>query len=252
VINRDVLLGVLAMTAAFVLPSSAALGGTFSISPMRLDLSDASTTAALTVRNDADVAVVVQADALLWEHADGLDKLTASRELLVSPVVFTLPPKGSQLVRVALRRSADATRELSYRLTLQEVPQPVSPDFNGLNVTLRLSLPVFVAPHEHAEPKLEWSARSDDAGELVFTAANSGSAHARILNFSVGTLDGSTVVFSQAAAAYVLPGQSRSWTSSHHDDNQTRTGSTVADAPVFQLKGLTDQGEFAAELPVQR
>lgn len=250
--NRDVLLGVLAVTAAFVLPSSVALGGTFSISPMRLDLSDASTTAALTVRNEADAAVVVQADALLWEHAGGAEKLTASRELLVSPVVFTLPPKGSQLVRVALRRSADATRELSYRLTLQEVPQPVSPDFNGLNVTLRLSLPVFVAPHEHAEPKLEWSARTNDAGELVFTAANSGGAHARILNFSVGTMDGSTVVFSQPAAVYVLPGQSRSWTSGPHDGNKTRTGSTVADAPMFQLKGLTDQGEFAAELPVQR
>jgi fimbrial chaperone protein len=196
--------------------------------------------------------VVVQADALLWDQGDGQDKLSASRELLVSPVVFTLPPKGSQLVRVALRRNADATRELSYRLTLQEVPQPVSPDFNGLNVTLRLSLPVFVAPQEHAEPKLEWSARSNAAGELVFTAANSGSAHARILNFSVGTLDGSTVLFNQSAATYVLPGQSRSWTSGHHDDSKTRTGSTVADAPMLRLKGLTDQGEFAAELPLQR
>jgi fimbrial chaperone protein len=252
VINRDVLLSVLAAAAAFVLPSGAALGGTFSISPMRLDVSDGSTTAALTVRNEDDAAVVVQAEALLWEQADGKDRLTASRDLLVSPVVFTLPPKGSQLVRVALRRGADTTRELSYRLTLQEVPQPVSPDFNGLNVTLRLSLPVFVAPHDHAEPKLEWTARRDDASALVFTAANSGTAHARVHNFSVATPDGATVIFSEPASAYVLAGQSRSWTTAQHDNNKTPTLSTVADAPVLRLKGKTDTGDFATELPVRR
>jgi fimbrial chaperone protein len=251
-ISRDVLFSIFAATATFGLPSGAALGGTFSISPLRIDLSAAATTGALTVRNEEAVAVVVQADGLLWEQADGADKLTASRDLLVSPAVFTLPPNGSQLVRVALRRGADPRQELSYRLTLQEVPQPASADFNGLKVTLRLSLPVFVAPLASAEPQLAWSAGTDGSGHPVVTASNTGTAHARILKFSVTPADGSAGVFDQTGAAYVLPGQSRSWTLDNKNQAEIPAGPTLADARLLRLKGITDKGEFAAELAVGR
>ena len=249
--NRDVLFSVVAAAAAIVLPSGAALGGTFSISPLRIELSDSAPTGALTVRNEENVAAVVQVDGKLWEQAGGEDKLTASRDLLVSPVVFTLPPKGSQLVRIALRRSADATRELGYRITLQEVPQPASPDFNGLKVALRLSLPVFVASQVHTEPKLDWSARSDGNGGYIVTAGNSGTAHARILNFSVAPVGGAARVFDQPVAAYVLPGQSRNWTFGGSGMGKADVAATPA-AAVLHLKGRTDTGEFATELAVQR
>jgi fimbrial chaperone protein len=120
--------------------------GTFSISPLRADLSSRSQTGALTLRNQEDSPVVVQAEVLLWEQPDGQDKLSPTRDVLVSPAVFTIPGNGSQLIRVALRRPSDAQRELSYRLILTEVPQQASPGFTGLNVALRLSLPIFVAP----------------------------------------------------------------------------------------------------------
>jgi fimbrial chaperone protein len=252
VIRPSALRRVFAATAAFLLSSGAALGGTFSISPVRLDLSGASTTGALTVRNEEAVAVVVQADALLWEQAGDEDKLSPTRDLLVSPAVFTLPPNGSQLVRVALRRDADTQRELSYRLALQEVPQPASPDFNGLKVALRLTLPVFVRPQAAAAPQLAWTAHPDDHGQLVVTATNSGDAHARILTFSVTPADGSAGTFGQQTAAYLLPGRSRSWTFDETNNNKTPKGSKLADARLIRLTGLTDQGEFATELAVQR
>ncbi len=122
--------------------------------------------AALTVRND-DREVLVQAEVMLWEQVDGEDRLTPTRDLLVSPAVFTLPPNGSQLVRVALRNPpADTTRELSYRLILQEVPQPANPDFTGLQVTLRLSVPVFVAAQERPDPRLALVRRPQPATSL--------------------------------------------------------------------------------------
>ena len=99
---RSPIIGLLASAAVFGLPSMPAHAGSFSISPIRLDLSAGARTAALTVRNDAQ-EVLVQAEMMLWEQVDGEDRLTPTRDLLVSPAVFTLPPKGSQLVRVALR-----------------------------------------------------------------------------------------------------------------------------------------------------
>ena len=74
--------------------------------------------------------------------------------------------------------------ELSYRLILQEVPQPANPDFSGLQVALRLSVPVFVANAEATGPALAWSAAASGDG-LVITAQNSGDVHARIHGFSV-------------------------------------------------------------------
>ena len=76
--------------------------------------------------------MVVQADTRLWEQVGGEERLSPTRDVLVSPAVFTIPANGSQIVRVALRRPPDAERELSYRLILTEVPQQASPDFTGL------------------------------------------------------------------------------------------------------------------------
>ena len=112
-----------ASAAAFGLSPTPACAGSFSISPLRAVLSASAQTGSLTLRNQEATPVVVQAEVMLWQQADGQDQLTPSRDVLVSPAVFTLPGNGSQLVRVALRRPADPQRELSYRLILTEVPQ---------------------------------------------------------------------------------------------------------------------------------
>src|SRR4030095_15444115 len=92
--------------------------GSFSISPVGLDVSSTARSAALTVRNEEREALV-QAQVMLWEQVDGEEKLTPTRDLLVSPAVFTLAQDGSQLVRVALRSApTDPKRELRHRLIL--------------------------------------------------------------------------------------------------------------------------------------
>jgi fimbrial chaperone protein len=225
-----------------------ACAGTFSISPVRLDLSAATRTAALTVRNE-DREVLVQAELMLWEQVDGEDRLTPTRDLLVSPAVFTLPPNGAQLVRVALRSPPPATRELSYRLILQEVPPAAKPGFTGLQVTLRLSLPVFVAPPDATGPKLTWSAVTTADDHLVIAARNEGDAHARIHSFAVApaaATAGADAPLVQPVATYILPGQSHSWTLG------PVPGNAASDAPThrLQLKVTTDDGDSETGLDI--
>ena len=76
----------------------------------------AATIAVVTVHNQDDAAVVVQARPALWTQRDERDQLDETHELLVTPPLFTLPPKGEQTVRVALLRKPDPSRELDYRL----------------------------------------------------------------------------------------------------------------------------------------
>lgn len=244
---QHVMASVLASAAAFWLPPASA--GSFAISPLRVNLSANATTATLTVRNDEDAPTLIQAEALLWTQADGEEQQVATSDIIVSPTVFTLPPKGSQLVRVALRREADATRELSYRLALQEVPPEASPDFTGLRVVLRMSLPVFVSPVAAAKPDLVFSAVRDADGSLVLRADNQGAAHARVLSFTLTPESGRGPVLQDSVAAYVLPGQHRSWTLKNNE--KTRDDST-APADRYRLKANTERGEVVTELVVAR
>jgi fimbrial chaperone protein len=241
---QRLILGILASAAAFGLSPTQVHAGTFSISPLRAELSSRAQTGALTLRNQESSPVVVQAEVMLWEQADGEDRLSPTRDVLVSPAVFTIPGNGSQLVRVALRRPADSERELSYRLILTEVPQQASPQFTGLNVALRLSLPVFVAPTAPVEPRVEWSATRGAAGAVALTARNAGNAHARVLNFTVSPAAGSTPGIRQDVTAYLLPGQARTWTL----DNKQNEATSSTDWQRLRVKGTTEAGDFEVEI----
>ena len=245
-LRRRLLLSLLASAAVLGPPSMPAHAGSFSISPVRLDLSSAARSTALTVRNDEREALI-QAQVMRWEQVDGEERLTPTRDLLVSPAVFTLAPSGSQLVRVALRSApAISEHELSYRLILQEVPQPANPNFTGLQIALRLSVPVFVAKPDATGPALAWSAAPSDTG-LVITAQNSGDEHARIRGFSVGPAGGADPPLVQPVATYILPGQARSW-----NLGQKPGDATSAAWGRLRLKVTTDDGESETELDAIR
>lgn len=236
------------LAALLALP--AALAGTFTISPLRVDFAADTGMAVLTVRNEDAKPVVVQTQGLAWSQEGGQDALSPSRDLLISPAVFTLPAGGSQIVRVALRRDVDPARELTYRVLLQEVPQAASPDFNGLQIVLRLSVPVFVEPRTAAAPEIAWTVSRGNDGKLSISARNDGSAHARIHRFAVKTADGATTVLNQPELAYVLPGSRRHWT--FDDNNNTRPNAQSTTSPgtagSYRLEGTTDRGSFVTEL----
>jgi fimbrial chaperone protein len=238
------ILGLLVSATALGLSPTPALAGTFSISPLRVELSSRTATGALTLRNQENSPVVVQAEVMLWEQAGGEEKLTVTRDLLVSPAVVTIPGNGSQLVRVALRRPVDAKRELSYRLILTEVPQTASADFTGLSVALRISLPIFIAPVEAAAPALEWSAVHSSEGSVALTARNAGNAHARVLSFDVLSTGGSRLGSPQNVSAYILPGQARTWTL----DNKQNEATSSTDWQRLRVKGTTEAGDFEVEI----
>jgi len=241
------MLGILASAAAFGLPPTQTHAGTFSISPLRAELSAGVQTGAMTLRNQESAAVVVQAEVVLWEQADSQDRFSSTRDVLVSPAVFTIPANGSQLVRVALRRPADSQRELSYRLILTEVPQRASPEFTGLNVALRLSLPIFVAPTAAPTPRVDWSAMRSAEGSISLIARNSGNVHARVLHFNVSPASNSTPGIQQDVTAYILPGQARTWTL----ENKHNEATSSTDWQRLRVKGATEAGDFEAEIQLE-
>src|SRR5215472_10970117 len=64
---------VLAALASLVFISATAEAGSFQVNPIRVDLGKGASTAAITVRNDGDAPVVVQASVMAWTQSDGQD-----------------------------------------------------------------------------------------------------------------------------------------------------------------------------------
>jgi fimbrial chaperone protein len=240
---RHLLVSFLASMAACGLPSAQASAGTFSISPVRVDLAAESTTGVVTIRNQEDQPVVVQAESKLWQQTIAGEQLESTRDVLVTPAVFTIPPQGSQVVRIALRRDVDPRVELSYRLILTEVPQQAAPGFSGLNLALRMSLPIFIAAQAPTAPQIKWTAARSPDGTVAVTAMNAGSEHARVLDLLINPQPGGEQWLHQQGAHYVLPGQAHRWAL-----DPAKSANDSAQWRQLRVKGSTDDGDFATEL----
>ena len=183
--------------------------GSFTANPVRLTVPPGANSTSLVLENTGDQPVLVQAELMAWSQQEGKDVLTPSQDLIVSPPIFKVAAGASQTVRVGLLRPISGEREVTYRLFLQEVPQPRAPGETGVGVALRLGLPVFVLPKSKVAPQLAWSAKPEREG-IALSLTNTGNAHVQALECRLMREDG-TVLVEQQLAAYVLPGQTRSW-----------------------------------------
>ncbi len=213
---------------------------TFNISPIRAQLSAGHRTEALTIVNADASPVVIQVRVVSWSQTSGAEQLDDTREVLVTPPVLQIPANGQQIVRVALRREPDPSRELTYRVIFEEVPQAAPQEFTGLRVALRLSVPIFVAPaHGAASALVLWESHWLPNGQLEVAATNHGTGHLQVTDFET-QLPGSSMPLRGVTSKYVLPGSRMSWILTAPLD-ATKQG-------TIPIRGHSDQGEFTADV----
>lgn len=228
--------------AALLLPLSApgALAGSFSVSPLRVEMKGKERLEVLTINNGDDAPLKIQVDLKDWSQADGEDQYVDTHELLATPPVFTMAPHAQQVLRIALRRIPDATRELDYRMFLTELPPPPAEGFSGMQVALQLSLPVFVDPPGPSSATLDWRAEWQPDGSVRITASNRGNAHERVSDFDLyfGGSDHSAHV---AVSRYILPQSQVSWV--------VKTPEGAAPHAPLEIHGHSEHGEFSSGIP---
>lgn len=201
-----------ALCAVSLLVPALAAAAEWNVDPIRVELSSDHQTAAIIVRNDSDQPSSMQIQAVAWSQVDGKDVYTPTRELLVSPPVVTIAPKSDQVIRVALRRQPHATNELAYRINLQELPVEPLRQTTGINVALRVGLPVFVQSQTgKARPELAWTVSRMPDNTLKVGVQNQGSAHIQISDFALYNPGSEQAITGEAGSRYVLAGQSQEW-----------------------------------------
>jgi fimbrial chaperone protein len=241
-IKRSGALRIAGLCVMAAMMSEVASAAEWNVDPVLVKLSSEQQSAAIIIRNDSDHASSIQIQVVAWSQLNGKDVYVPTRDLVVSPPIATIPPKSDQVVRVALRRTADTTKELMYRINLQELPPQQDPGFTGVQVALRIGLPVFVQPLQgNAKAKMHWQVSRAADNHLKVVMQNQGNAHVKVSDFSLYSGGSTQAIGSDTVASYVLPGQSHEWLLKPSSTKK------IADGRLH-LKAFTDAENIDTEL----
>jgi len=186
------------IAAAAAAPAAA---GPLVISPITVQLAPERHSAVVTVENAGDAPVDLQFRAYAWHQRDGADELVDTADVVVSPAIATIPPRGRQSFRVLERVSAGAG-ERSYRLRLTELPGPTS---EAVAVRFNFLLPMFRGGAAQASAP-NWTV----AGDRLLVR-NDGDRRLRLTSLSLRTADGAVLPLPVDQPTYLLAGSQRAW-----------------------------------------
>ena len=196
-----ILIAILAGTAA-----TASVAGSFSVTPVRLFFEQRDRAVAVTLTNEGDTEIALQADINVWsQDAAGVDKLELTEDLIVAPPSLKLAPHARQVVRLALVTPRDASRQMTYRLIVREVPEAVPQKETNvqLPIALVLSMPVFITPPT-AKRQMNFSMTRSASRTLQVVTENTGAAYAQLRDVELRR-NGQTLARFEGSN-YVLPG----------------------------------------------
>lgn len=203
---RHLVIGLLAATLAVP-----AYAGIFSVTPVRIYMSPRDKATAVTITNDSDEELVMQADVYDWKQKpDGEDSLTLTEDMLLYPPIIKIPAKSHQVVRLARLRPPPQGQQLSYRMIVREVPEATHPHAKiQIQLALAFSMPVFITPAD-AKSKLGCIAQRAPANAVYAVCENTGSAYAQLLDLVLTDAAG-TKLASSDKGGYILPSIKRSF-----------------------------------------
>ena len=209
--------------------------GTFTVTPIRVQVSASRPNAILQIANREDEPVTLQAHVVAWSFDGQKDVLVDNDEVMLNPPIAVVGPHQTQAIRLGLRKLNGSAQERSYRLILEEVPRPPKPGFVGIRTIVKISIPIFASPKNAVAPKLSWQALKMGDSRVKLIATNQGSAHIQIKSMDVTGADSAEPYLKGVSPTYLLPNQQREWVI---DDERARVANRVKVAAVTDAGAL--------------
>ena len=223
--------GALALLSASL--CSYTLAAEFSVTPVRIFMAAKDRAVAITVTNEGNEEVVMQADLYSWKQKPGgEDELILTEDMILSPPILKLPPKSRQVVRLARLFAQPAGKQLSFRMIVREIPdaRPASKELT-LQIALAFSLPVFVTP-PGAKRELVCGIGRVAPDTINAVCENKGNAYALPLGFVLLAENGEKIA-SRDSGGYILPEVQRSF-------EIKRAGATISSGKATLQVALDD------------
>ena len=205
------------------------VAGTFQVTPINVELRAPGSSSTVTLKNDADAPMNVQVRVFRWSQTDGKEQLVPSTDLVASPPMATIAPRSEQSVRLVRVAKSPVAAEETYRIFVDEIPDPSKQKTGQIAVALRYSIPVFVMPSEPTQPQLAWSIRQAD-GTTYVSATNSGGRRMKISGLQLKDASGASVSLGEGLNGYVLARSSMRWVLPPKAPKLSLTGPVVVSA----------------------
>jgi fimbrial chaperone protein len=236
-----------ALCAAGLFLSAPASAGELEVSPVLVELNGSRRSAIVSIKNTAQASARYQVRAYAWGQDDqGTMQLAETKDVVVFPPLVELGSGEERKLRIGIS-AAPAATEKSYRVFVEELPPPESPDAPGqVRVLTRIGVPIFFAP-----------TKALTKGEVGFLSAGAGRAEIRIRNTGTVRLrpaavtlygvavDGTRTFVSELHPWYVLAAGERQYQAQIPADACARTRElratvTVDPAPLEASLRLSD------------
>lgn len=184
---------------------------TLQISPVLVDLAPQQGATGILLRNPGATPIYGQVRVYAWDQTQGEDVLTPTQDIQASPPIIQVPPNGEQLVRLVRVGKELAALEKSYRLVIDEIPDPSTPLVNGVVLRMRYSVPVFVAgATPEPAPELAWHL-SRQGKEWVLRLDNSGTRYAQVASLQLLSGADAPLAKVDGLLGYALARRERQW-----------------------------------------
>ena len=171
--------------ALLFIAGTAVAQNNYTVTPLRLELSAKNPATVLQVINRGDSSATLQVQQRAWLQRDGRDEQDETRDLIISPALFTFKPGETQVIRIALRGAPDPRIERAYRIVVSEIPPPktaASPELFAFRIALRMDLPLFVAA---ADPGAALPLFEIDTVNGRLVVRNDGASHIRFTDMTL-------------------------------------------------------------------
>jgi fimbrial chaperone protein len=230
------------IAAALLLPlPTAAMASDIRVAPVAIDPLPGARTTSLTLSNAEQRPVRVQVRVMKWTSKDGVDVLAPTDEVVASPPFSTLAPQQQYLIRVVRTAKAAPVGEESYRVLIDEVPDPADARPGTVNLVVRQSIPAFFSDVPRRTPDVAWRIdRSNGGAALV--GRNKGNRRLRIADLQL--IAGGQQLLSRAGlVGYVLAG------------SELRipldAGTAVPSGSDLRMRAVSDGGPIEVSLATQ-
>lgn len=188
--------------------------GQWRVAPVMIYLDQQAKSSVVTVVNEGEDTIHLQGKAMEWsQDPEGKDVYQETKDLIFFPRILMLKKGEQKIVRTGIRQPA-TSKEKTYRLFIEEIPQPKKDTAGAsqLTVTVRFGIPVFVNPLK-AEPAAELASVTLTKGVLGASIENTGNVHFRITEIAVaGKNGGGEEIFTEKLNGwYLLAGANRNY-----------------------------------------
>lgn len=234
------MLSCIAATTLFFLSAHFANAASLRVAPTNLELIAPDSAAVLNLTNDGDRPINVQVRVFKWSQANGVEQLEPTTDVVASPPSTKMGPNAEYVVRVVRTSKAAVRKEASYRVIVDELPDPSRAKAGTVTLIMRHSVPVFFRNADAKAPDVSWNL-TRQGGSLLLTGKNNGDSRFRLSNVTLK--QGGTKIGSRSGlVGYVLGGATMQWPIG---STKSLSGNTVT------LQGQSDLGPFDASIAVK-